>query len=217
MPLTAVARNAEGDWPAGRYQRHRPEQILLYRIVEEYYPAFATPMAVQGRELPCYVQREFEDYLRCGCLEHGFLRVRCESCHAEQLVAFSCKRCGFCPSCGARRMAESAALLVDEVLPQQPMRQWVLSFPYPYRHVKSVKSRTSPRHRPLNPCAVSGSELPTAAPTPNGWRTCPAPAWQRGLPAPLIGSHDPHERDGTRSPTAFRKSTRGAAASARQR
>ncbi|WP_249542844.1 transposase zinc-binding domain-containing protein, partial [Escherichia coli] len=41
------------------------------------------------------------------------------ACHAEHLVAFSCKRRGFCPSCGARRMAESAALLVDEVLPEQ--------------------------------------------------------------------------------------------------
>jgi len=30
-------------------------------------------------------------------------------------------------------MAESAAMLVDEVLPEQPMRQWVLSFPYPLR------------------------------------------------------------------------------------
>ncbi len=30
-------------------------------------------------------------------------------------------------------MVESAALLVDEVLPQEPMRQWVLSFPYPLR------------------------------------------------------------------------------------
>jgi hypothetical protein len=30
-------------------------------------------------------------------------------------------------------MVESAALLVDEVLPEQPMRQWVLSFPYPLR------------------------------------------------------------------------------------
>ena len=28
---------------------------------------------------------------------------------------------------------ESAALLVDEVFPQQPIRQWVLSFPYPLR------------------------------------------------------------------------------------
>ena len=30
-------------------------------------------------------------------------------------------------------MADSAALLVDEVLPHQPMRQWVLSFPFPLR------------------------------------------------------------------------------------
>jgi hypothetical protein len=30
-------------------------------------------------------------------------------------------------------MAESAALLVDEALPHQPMRQWVLSFPYQLR------------------------------------------------------------------------------------
>jgi len=118
---------------AGRYQRHRPEQTLLYRIIDEYYPAFTAHLAEQGRELPGYVQCEFEDYLKCGRLEYGFLRVRCESCHAEHLVAFSCKRRGFCPSCGARRMAESAALLVEEVLPEQPMRQWVLSFPYPLR------------------------------------------------------------------------------------
>jgi hypothetical protein len=30
-------------------------------------------------------------------------------------------------------MADSAALLVDEVFPEQPVRQWVLSFPYPLR------------------------------------------------------------------------------------
>jgi len=60
-------------------------------------------------------------------------RVQYETCHAEHLVAFSCKRRGFCPSCGARRMAESTALLVDEVLPQEPMRQWVLSVPFPLR------------------------------------------------------------------------------------
>ena len=30
-------------------------------------------------------------------------------------------------------MAESAALLVDDILPHQPMRQWVLSFPYQLR------------------------------------------------------------------------------------
>ena len=35
----------------------------------------------------------------------------------ERLVAFSCKGRGFCPSCGARRMAQTAAWLVDDILP----------------------------------------------------------------------------------------------------
>ncbi|EHV20915.1 putative transposase, partial [Escherichia coli DEC4E] len=35
-------------------------------------------------------------------------------------------------------MAESAALLVDEVLPEQPMRQWVLSFPFQLRFLFGV-------------------------------------------------------------------------------
>jgi hypothetical protein len=59
--------------------------------------------------LPEFVKDEFEAYLECGILAHGFLRVRCAGCAHEKLVAFSCKRRGFCPSCGARRMAESAA------------------------------------------------------------------------------------------------------------
>ena len=141
--------NAERDGCATPYQRHRPERTLLYQIVEQHYPAFVTHMAQQERPLPDYVQQEFEEYLRCGRLEHGFLRVRCDTCHAEHLVALSCKRRGFCPSCGARRMAESAALLVEEVFPEQPVRQLasgmacsramqeqlprVLSFPYPLR------------------------------------------------------------------------------------
>ena len=54
-----------------RYERHRPEQTLLYQLVEAYYPAFVAQLAAQGTELPEYVQREFEDYLKCGRLEHG--------------------------------------------------------------------------------------------------------------------------------------------------
>lgn len=82
MPHVA-ARTASRDRDTGRYQSHRPEQTLLYQIVDEYYPAFAALMAEQGKELPGYVQQEFEEFLQCGRLEHGFLRVRCESCHAE--------------------------------------------------------------------------------------------------------------------------------------
>jgi hypothetical protein len=132
LPLPA-GREASSGVGAARYERHRPERTLLYQLIQEYYPALKAHLAAQGRALPGYVEQEFEDYLRCGPLVHGFLRVRCTSCHQEQLVAFSCKRRGFCPSYGAGRMAESAALLVDEVLPEQPMRQWVLSFPFQLR------------------------------------------------------------------------------------
>ena len=100
--------------PAGghQYRRYRPENTLLYRVVEQYYPEFAELMRRQGRQLPTFVHREFVDFLKCGRLEYGFLRVRCNDCHAEELVAFSCKGRGFCPSCGARRMVDAAALLV---------------------------------------------------------------------------------------------------------
>ena len=117
------------------YDRHRPEQTLLYQIVEAHYPALLEQLGHQGKCLPKHVRREFEDYLKCGRLKHGFLRVRCDKCHLERLVAFSCKRRGFCPSCGARRMVETAALLSDEVFPDVPLRQWVISFPFPLRYL----------------------------------------------------------------------------------
>ncbi|TCO77314.1 transposase-like zinc-binding protein [Chromatocurvus halotolerans] len=117
------------------YERHRPEQTLLYQLIAAHYPALVEQLAQQGKSLPAHVHREFEAYLKCGRLEHGFLRVRCDKCHFERLVAFSCKKRGFCPSCGARRMAETAALLADEVFPDVPLRQWVISFPFPLRYL----------------------------------------------------------------------------------
>jgi len=115
------------------YTRHAPERTLLHTLVQAHYPDFLARLQAEDRSLPAYVREEFEEYLRCGVLEHGFLRVVCEQCRAERLVAFSCKKRGFCPSCGARRMAESARHLVEEVFGPRPVRQWVLSFPYPLR------------------------------------------------------------------------------------
>ena len=42
-------------------------------------------------------------------------------------------------------MADSAALLVDEVLPHQPMRQWVLSVPFPLRFLFASKPEVMTR------------------------------------------------------------------------
>lgn len=107
MPrLAASRRQAEERAPpsaahaAPRYARHAPERTLLYALVEAHYPDFIARLEAEDRSLPEYVREEFDEYLRCGVLEHGFLRVVCEQCHAERLVAFSCKKRGFCPSCG---------------------------------------------------------------------------------------------------------------------
>ncbi len=70
-----VAGKDAGAARAGEYVRHRPEQTLLYQLVEQYYPAFVEHLAARERSLPAHVQREFEDYLKCGRLEHGFLRL----------------------------------------------------------------------------------------------------------------------------------------------
>ena len=135
MPVAARGRRpcAPSFLDPPGYGRHRPEATRLYRLVQQHYPAFRELRAEAGLALPGYVQEEFEAYLKCGRLEEGFLRVRCEHCHAEKLVAFSCKKRGFCPSCGGRRLAETAALLAEEVLPKRPLRQWVLSLPFALR------------------------------------------------------------------------------------
>ena len=86
---------------------------------------FEQAEAAAGADLPQFVRDEFDAFLDCGILAHGFLRLRCDDCGHDKLAAFSCKRRGFCPSCGARRMAQTAAHLVDHVIPRVPVRQWV--------------------------------------------------------------------------------------------
>jgi Transposase zinc-binding domain/Putative transposase len=116
------------------YERHRPERTTLYRLVQENVASFFAQVELaSGAELPQFVKDEFDAFLECGILAHGFLRLRCGACGHDKLVAFSCKRRGFCPSCGARRMAQTAAHLVDHVFPRVPIRQWVLSLPIPLR------------------------------------------------------------------------------------
>lgn len=84
-----MARKADAGKCEWHYERRRPERTLLYQLVTEHYPRFIEHLAAQDRTLPEYVQREFEDFLKCGRVEHGFLRVRCQDCHSERLVASS--------------------------------------------------------------------------------------------------------------------------------
>ncbi len=123
--------------PGAGYHPRDAERGVLYRVVDAHLDAFLDTVArhAEGARLPAFVEQEFRDFLTCGVLAHGFARLRCGECALERLVPFSCKGRGFCPSCGGRRMTESAAHLVDDVLPRVPVRQWVLSLPYRLRYL----------------------------------------------------------------------------------
>jgi hypothetical protein len=120
------------DSVAPAYERHRPEETVLYGVVQSELESFLA--RVRDRPLPRFVVREFRGFLECGILAHGFLRVHCDACGRDRIVAFSCKGRGFCPSCLGRRMADTAAHLVDRVLPEVAVRQWVLSLPFALRY-----------------------------------------------------------------------------------
>ncbi len=109
---------------------------MLHQVIREHLESFLCRAAAagEGAGLPQFVEREFREFLTCGAFEGGVARFQCEGCACEHLVPFFCKGRGFCPSCGGRRMTERAAHLVDEVLPQVPVRQWVLTVPYRLRY-----------------------------------------------------------------------------------
>ena len=84
---------------------------------------------------PEYVRPRVRDLpaLRIGGFARGL-----QHCRAERLVAYSAEARAV-PGCGARRIAESARHLVDEVFGPRPVRQWVLSFPCPLRFLFAGK------------------------------------------------------------------------------
>ncbi|NKC15409.1 MAG: hypothetical protein GKR94_25405 [Gammaproteobacteria bacterium] len=105
--------------PQGGYRRrHRPEETVLYGIVEQPADPLFAGQEARGRALPRYVREEFESYWRCGRLAHGFVHAKCTGLSLNKhRVALSCNRRGGCSSCAARRLAETGAPRVNNGLP----------------------------------------------------------------------------------------------------
>src|SRR5262245_2420903 len=90
------------------YVPRDPSQTVLYRVVPDHLETSLASLDADpnAKGLPAYVEHELYDYLQCGTLMHGFLRLGCDLCQHELLLAFSCKRRGFGPSCAGRRIAQ---------------------------------------------------------------------------------------------------------------
>jgi hypothetical protein len=107
------------------YEPRDPSYTVLYKVVVDHLETFLASLDTDppAKGLSVYVQRKFYDYLQCGILVHGFLCLGCDTYKHERLLAFSCKRRGFCPSCGGRQMPQTAAHLVERA--RVSRRQWV--------------------------------------------------------------------------------------------
>jgi hypothetical protein len=95
------------------YRRRSPEASTLYQIV--YHSHDDLEFQWESRFQHQYgclrdeVRKTLDEYLNCGILAHGAARVYCDGCKHSLLIAFSCKRRGICPSCGAKRAVKFAA------------------------------------------------------------------------------------------------------------
>src|SRR3954463_8515047 len=60
------------------YERRRPEETTLYQVVQEHLESFVAQVETEtGASLPDFVKDEFDAFLECGILAHGFLRLCC--------------------------------------------------------------------------------------------------------------------------------------------
>jgi hypothetical protein len=131
----------------GVYTPRNAGDSPLYKTVANNLETFLSDHQQREHPVPFFVEREMRAFLDCGIPSHGFVRVHCDSCGRDRFVSFSCKGRGFCSSCGGRRMADTAAHLIDRVLPEVRTRQWVLTLPYTLRlpitssHIASLTGR----------------------------------------------------------------------------
>lgn len=107
---------------------------VLQGVVQRELESFLARARSRERTVPRFVERELSAHLRCVILAHGFVRAHRDDCDLDRVIAFSCRGRGFRPSCGGRRMADTAAHLLDRVLPEVRIRQWVLSLPFALRY-----------------------------------------------------------------------------------
>jgi hypothetical protein len=131
MEAAACVKTATGY----TYARREPEKTALFQVVQQHLLTFEQQWTdeADGRTLPSFVTDELHDFLGCGILARGLAQLFCPTCHERFVVAWSCKGRGFCPSCGGRRMNAGALTLLDHVLPKVPVRQFVLTVPFPLR------------------------------------------------------------------------------------
>ncbi|MBF0316493.1 MAG: transposase [Oligoflexia bacterium] len=95
------------------YERREPENTILYQVIRKYWVSTLYKMEASYIEsghlsfcgFPYYIRREFSQFLECGILANGFLRLLCPHCGSNKLVAHLCKGRGTFSQNGSDRSA----------------------------------------------------------------------------------------------------------------
>jgi ribosomal protein S27E len=119
--------------PAAVYRPRNPQYSDYCRCVEDYFETFVSIYDEHfsrqyGLWRPC-LEKVVYRHLNCGDPHNGFARVKCKDCNHEYLLAFSCKRRHFCPSCHQKRVFEFGEWLCMDVLKNIPHRHFIFSIP----------------------------------------------------------------------------------------
>ncbi|MCK5878227.1 MAG: transposase zinc-binding domain-containing protein [Holophagae bacterium] len=119
--------------PTAIYRSRNPQDSDYYRCVEDHFEIFLQiyddHYSRQSGFWRPYLENVIYRYLDCGDQYKGFARVKCKGCAHEYLLAFSCKRHHFCPSCHQKRVVEFGEWLCPDVLKEIPHRHFVFSIP----------------------------------------------------------------------------------------
>ena len=115
------------------YRPRNPRSSAHYRCVEDHCERFEQAYEERFEKL-CgffrpYLKKVIYRYLDCGDPHNGFARVKCKNCGHEYLLAFSCKRRHFCPSCHQKRVMEFGDWPCEGVLKALPHCHFTFSIP----------------------------------------------------------------------------------------
>jgi len=118
---------------AGDYRPRHPERTVLYWVLFHYFDQFLAEYESRFEKECGFLRRVIKEvverYLDCGNPRCGFARIRCPDCGEKQLLMFSYRTRGFCPSCHAKRLEEWGEWMREMLLLDVLDRQVVFVIP----------------------------------------------------------------------------------------
>lgn len=119
--------------PVTLYRPRRPRASPLWQCLSAHRKTFHEQYGArfekrEGRLRP-EIAQTLDAFEACGDLSRGFARLHCDHCGRDYLIAFSCLRRYFCPSCHQKKVQQFGEFIRHQVAQKVPHRQIVVTLP----------------------------------------------------------------------------------------